>query len=392
MHGMVFSISAALHVAALGAQPSVDFDGREKGKTAVKDMLREVTGSPGQGFQNAVHVRQSATFSRKAFRKGRNGFELVAPIVNGDGKSVYEFMPNDVSYWDFSCAGAVSKGQADTWGFCWVITFQPAKAGHNHSPATALSYLDPATGKLLPNRICRSGLVVGAHVSIDFKAPVYSSLVGDTVEFSGACPGTLNDEDHVTVAKNGVIQLATLDASPYLAFKTPDPHHATYLFGTPDTNEKLKKIASEYYEIYKPTSAELITVTDIGLPWGGRYQTEEPHDCWVDGQLHFCHRYGRQVDVRSWNIPAERRKCFEEIACKYLVEPILEGKAPRTLPQIDYARVSTLEADMYDRAEHYHLNFARPTDPPVVPRDDARTSCPGVIPAGESACPSASRP
>jgi len=180
--------------------------------------------------------------------------------------------------------------------------------------------------------------------------------------------------------------LAELVEEPYFNLKeSPDQQsHPGNFYATPDTNSKMKQIAWEYYQQYN----EKLTINDMGLIWGGRYYTFYPYNCWTDGQYHKFHRYGRQVDVRSSSVNTQqKRDCLKELACRYQVDPILEGKAPGSLLGRDVSMLSESELDVLDRDEHYHFNFTRPTDPSVYPADDQRKECSSYLPPEVSVCP-----
>lgn len=389
-----FLLSSQLAFAA-DDKPKVDFDGNsEKSKSTVSGLIDAVMNDA---------APRAISEGRKAAGLSGNGARGVAAMkvveVLESGKEIVrfdsssgkaqsapsEFSPNSLFYYEFSCTGQ----NPNPWNLCLHYQFNPAIAGHDHQPSSPLLFTGP-DGSLLPSPICKSNIAVNTPFRIDIKAPVFSARVNDSAQFSGACQGTLSDVLDIKVTANGVIQLQELAAEPYFKFKPADGNHAANRFGTPDTNAKLKQIAFEYYDMYRSTAAGMLTVNDIGLVWGGRYNTNAPYNCWADGREHVHHRYGRQVDVRSLNIPKANRKCFEEIACKYLVEPILEGTAPGSLPDIDISKLDPSDWDALDAVEHYHLNFARPTDIPVNPKDDARTNCPGIPPAF-SACPKSIR-
>jgi len=83
----------------------------------------------------------------------------------------------------------------------------------------------------------------------------------------------------------------------------------------------------------------------------------------------------------------QKRNCLKELACVYQVDPILEGKAPGSLLGRDVSMLSESELDALDRDEHYHFNFARPTDPPVSPKDHDGRECSSYLPPEVSVCP-----
>lgn len=367
----LISIIAAIILATSGfCGDGFDFDG--KSNITISNILQKADVSVPLLYQGII---------------SKTNIELENKEIEQKNKGEYSFMPNQLSGWEFECNNQ-SNPQAK-WGFCWSVTFVPSEAGHNHESSTLLSYIDPQNPpNLLPTQICKSNIPVNTPYTIRFRTPYYSTLVLEKTEFYGSCNGTINDKVQITVEANKTIKLYELMEEPYFTFKESDGHHPKNHFATLDTITKFKKIAWEYYNIYKPTDSEaLVKVNDIGLPWGGRYNTYPPYNCWIDGGEHFYHRYGRQIDIRSWNIPKENRKCFEEIACKYGAQPILEGKAPGTLNIRNYGNISLMEADALDRTEHYHLNFWTPSDPTVTPSDDHRKVCPDNPPV-PSYCPS----
>jgi len=382
----------------LAAGSTVDFDkANNEYKNGMGDVIDKTLQNNSAELAD-LEIRKTITSSEngaggipamRLFKTNESGKEeIVAPFATSGDKATYEFMPNADRWREFSCTGQ----NPQPWGVCWSVDFRPATAGHNHPPAGKLSWIDPASPannpQLLPAKMCKYNIPGNTSSRIYFKAPVYSTHVLEEAEFYGWCQGAIRDEVFVRVTARNLIQLNELGPEPYFVLKEADENHAANRFATPDTIAKLKQIAWEYYSVYKPTATEkMITVNDAGLIWGGRYNTFYPYNCWIDGNEHFYHRYGRQVDIRSWNIPYANRACFEEICCKYQVHPILEGKAPGSVPERDYSNLSFFEADILDRVEHYHLNFARPTDMVVVPKDDARASCASFIPPEVSACP-----
>jgi len=367
---------------AFSSMPKVDFDGKS-GDT--KDAITSFNSFRNVNFKaddipSPATPNPTDTPSRIAGEITPDGEKPIAPTAKG----AYAFMPNTVNYWRINCGNEDSS--PGTWGACWSFSFRPTMAGHNHAPTSTLAYINPSNPpNLLPTQICKYNIPINTPQYIYFRTPYYSSGVLDKVDFYGRCTGTISDDVEIRVTAKNLIQLTELTAEPYFDFKISDDQqaHPGNHFATPDTNSKIKQIAWEYYQQYN----QKITINDMGLIWGGRYSTFSPYNCWTDGNEHFYHRYGRQVDVRSWAIPQENRACFKEIACKYQVHPILEGKAPGTLPEKDYANITPFEAEILDRTEHYHLNFVRPTDPAVEPIDDARTSCSTFIPPEVSACP-----
>lgn len=370
--------------------PSIDFDGKGNKSTKL-DSLIEETKQDKSLSSPASPANTDNTPTKKLFEVKENGREeLVQPVSITDGKATWEFMPNAYRYWEFSCTGQ----NPNPWKVCWSYTFRPAIAGHNHTSTDpySYSYLNPSTGKPLPIEICKSGLAPNTSFEIYFKAPVFSTLVLDQAKFSGSCSGVHTDEEQVTVTAQNLIQLTELQPEPYFDFKAPDADqqkHPAYHYATPDTNAKFKQIAWEYSQQFNtsPQNKKLI-VNDMGLIWGGRYNYDSPWNCWNDGQHHAFHRYGRQMDIHTLSMSDEQRNCLVEIACKYQVRPMFEGKALDDQLRQSYSKLSPIELDEYERVIHYHLNFARPTDMVVSPPDDDRPSpCPDPVMAWKSACP-----
>lgn len=379
---------------AFSATPEIDFDGKSKSGTNVVEYIN------GSDVSSALITKETSPIvttsmgvaSRRLVEiKGSGEERIIQPIATADGKGVYEFMPNADLSWEFSCTGQTT-GQ---WGVCWSTEFNPAAAGHNHSPTGTLSYIDPYSTAtppaLLPKEICKYSQV-NTPIKIYYKAPLYSTSVFDKASYSGKCTGSANDNVSIKVTAQNLIQLTELKAEPYFIFKEPgtdEQKHPAYHYGTPDTIAKFKQIAWEYNQQFSAsaTNSKLI-VNDMGLIWGGRYNYDSPWNCWVDGQHHFFHRYGRQMDIHTRSMSAEQRSCLVEIACKYQVRPQFEGKAIDSLLGHDYSRFSSSELDELERVIHYHLNFARPTDMVVTPPDDDRdATCPDPALAEKSACP-----
>ena len=374
---------------AFSAAPNVDFDGNGKypkdAPTSLSETVNNLNPLSIPDSKEAITLsKETATgvVSKIAVEITEAGEKTVAPIAVVNGKGSYEFMPNSVKYWKFTCGDQNSA--PGKWSMCWSFQFQPAMAGHNHTPTTTLAYINPANPpQLLPTKICASDIPVNTPNIINFRTPFYSTLVLEKAEFFGACNGVINDDISIRVTTKNLIQLAELAVEPYFEFKVSDDQkaHPGNHFATPDTNTKIKQVAWEYYQQFN----EKLTINDMGLVWGGRYNTFSPYNCWVDGSEHVYHRYGRQVDIRSADMSAEKRNCLNEIACKYQVQPILEGKYPGSLLGHDYSKASSLELDALDRIEHYHFNFTRATDMVVDPKDDSRITCPTI--AEKSVCP-----
>lgn len=366
-------------VPALCAVPEVDFDGKTRTSNMASTSLTEALGEFDMAKANAVEVA-----SKIAIEITEAGEKIVEPIVGTNGKGSYEFMPNSVNSWKFTCGNQNSA--PGKWSMCWSVQFQPAMAGHNHNPTGTLAYINPANPpQLLPTKICKSDIPVNTPNVINFRTPYYSSLIIEKTEFFGACTTPINDDVSIRVTAKNLIQLAELAEEPYFAFKVSEDQnaHPGNHFATPDTNSKMKQIAWEYYQQFN----EKLTINDMGLVWGGRYNTFSPYNCWGNGAEHVYHRYGRQVDIRAVDMSATKRNCLNEIACKYQVQPILEGKYPGSLLGHDYSNASLRELDALDRIEHYHFNFTRATDMVVDPKDDSRITCPDPAMLEKSACP-----
>jgi len=362
----------------------VNFDQGIDAEKTVKNIKKNLLNSKAIPSTDRIFLKAVNNVATKiAIETIDSGKEIINP-KKLNGKNSYDFMPNANTSWTFGCGDENSS--PGRWGFCWSYEFKPKIAGHFHEPDHLLTYINPETGVPYPsNQMCQYNIPVGRPFEIKIKMPVFSTLVLEKTEWFGACNGVQNDDVAVTVMARNLVKLEELQSEPYFVFKKADEHHPANRFATPDTNARLKQMAWEYYQMFQPPTTGQITITEMGLPWGGRFSVND--ECWTDGIEHQFHRYGRQVDVRSWNMDTqEKRKCFEEIACKYQVQPLLHGKMSESLLRKDFSNISFFEADILDKAEHYHLNFARPTDPPVNPKDDPTSTCPGITPA-ISACP-----
>lgn len=378
---------------AFSAESAVDFDGKNKEVKDITNHLSEPANSSiTSSFSKAKEIitpfenDTSEIATVRLIEITESGEKVVEPIITADGERRYEVRPNGYFDWEFRCY--YQKNRTEYWRACSFSDFDPTKAGHEHTPSGTLSYLNPDTGQPLPNKVCTEWTPVNSSARIHYKMPVFSALVHEKAVYynCGESVPYYNDLA-ITVTVNNVIQLKELEPEPYFVFKPADQNHPANRFATPDTNAKMKRIAWEYDKMFNPPMDKMITITDMGLKWGGRYNTYPPYNCWVDGLEHKYHRYGRQVDVRSSNIDTpEKRKCFEEICCKYQVQPLLHGKNPGSLLGRDFSNLSLDELDALDKVEHYHLNFRRATDPIVFPPDDDAANCPGVTPA-KSACP-----
>lgn len=313
----------------------------------------------------------------KLFEVEENGKEqLVEPSVIEEN-STYEIRPNAYYYWTFRCPSR------EEWNVCWHYELIPANGGHLHtsSSAYARSYLNK-NGNPLPVKLCANNIPGNTTQRIYFKTPAFATGVHDAIAYSGGCTDTQSNETHVTGTAQDKIQLKELISLATYKFKVSPEQtaHPNNHYATPDTNKKMGRIAWEYYRQYK----KRLTIIAMSLAWGGRYDTNQEHDCWTDGKEPLFHQYGRQVDIRSYDIAPQQRACFEEIACKYGAQPLFEGQAVGTVQHKDYSGLSASEADALDRAEHYHLNFTQPTDPVQNPPDQKYTPC---KPPKTSVCP-----
>lgn len=296
----------------------------------------------------------------------------------------------------FGKFGAQVKTQT-LWNVQWSYQFRPATAGHIHTSTNpfSYSYLNPQNNMPLPTVISQSNIPAHTSVKIYYRAPVFSTLVLHRTTATGSCSGTLDNEDHVTVTARDLIQLKELEPEPYFSFKVPpqndpdQPKHPAHNYATPDTITKFKQIAWEYNQQFSTSAANSrLIINDMGLIWGGRYNYDSPWNCWINGQHHYYHRYGRQMDIHALSMSTEQRNCLAEIACKYQVRPMFENKDQLSLLPKDLSNLPASELDALDRTIHYHLNFARPTDMIVSPPDDNRPSpCPDPVQAYKSTCP-----
>jgi|GEM_PF-1855460 len=338
--------------------------------------------SYGYVYDNADEEKDGMSIKLQEIVDGKKRF--VLPFKVKDNIVGYEMMPNSDDTWVLQC----KKSKVGGWGFCMSISFKPEIAGHVYSrssTSTVLSYIDPEyPSKLLPDKICKHGLSTKEPYNLKFRTPYYSSLVIQETEYSGACSGTSKTALAIRVTVKDLIKLEELKAEPYYDLKnSPDQvAHPHNFYGTPDTLAKIKQIAWEFYKQFN----KKIKINDIGLVWGGRYDTSKEYYCNVDGRGHRFHRYGRQIDVNSLQMDEQQRECFKEIACRYNVQPYLEGKKTGSLLGLDFSNSPEEELDRADGIEHFHLNFALPTDMVVNPKDDPTIVCPQIL-RKESSCP-----
>lgn len=385
--GLIFFVSVLVVSSAFAKDLAVDFDGKNSEPkeigSSLESAIKNDIGIPLVPRSNEVGGGGIAGL--KVVEQSESG-EKIIRMDSLSGKSHGEFQPNINYYYEHTCSG----GQAQLpWGVCLYYEFLPEVAGHAHKPPESLT-LAGQDGKVIPNPYCVKNLKPKVPHRINVRAPVFATRISVKATFSGGCKGTVVGETDVKVTANDVIQLAELLPEPYFDIKQSDGGHPVNRYATPDTIAKLKQISWEFYEQFHLSDKQKFTVTDMGLAWGGRFRWDSPWNCWEDGASHQFHRYGRQVDVRSSNMTTpEMRACFEAIACKYQVEPILERTSGSSPSVRDFSKLSAAGIDALDRVEHYHLNFTRPTDPPVNPADDSRTRCAGSPPP-ESVCPNPS--
>ena len=308
---------------AFSAESAVDFDGKNKEGKDIINHLNETTDnlitSSFSEVKEIITPSENDTSGIATIRLieiTESGEKVVEPIITADGKKRYEYRPNAHRYWELKCE---SKKNRAYWNASLDFYFNPRKAGHKHTPWETLSYLHPRTGELLPNPIEIESRPVNTPYHLYYKAPCFSTFVLVKAEFYGACQDIITADVDIKVTVENVtniIKLEELTKEPYFAFKKSPSFHPSNHFATKDTIDKWKNIAWEYYEIYHPSGNEILTITDIGLPWGGRYYVYGENvagSCWTEGRNHTHHRYGRQIDVRSKYMPKENYECFKEI-------------------------------------------------------------------------------
>lgn len=378
LSGVIFTgvVIMAIPVFAQDEALRVDFD---RGADAA-NLLKEARVRAGQDSQGVAVMR--------LVEMRDSGEHIVRSESRAGGKQAQaEFMPKDRFFWKLTCEGQNPK----PWNVAVSYKVDHKAGGHAHAPARPLPLLS-GDGGTLPNPVNGRNIPGNTPFTVLIEAPAYATNLSFTAQFSGWCGGTAAVDVDITVAANGLIQLEEVFAEPYLRLKTPSANHPKSYFGTTDTVIKINQIAKEYNDAFPKAPA--ITLTDMSLPWGGRFYFPTPSEgCWIEGDSHFYHRYGRQIDVRIWSIPESNRDCLEEIACKYFAEAIVHGAPgvnthPRRADIPFYSSVSSEEENRLDNKEpHYHLNFSLATDPPVNPADQPKGNKCAVSPAAKSACP-----
>ncbi|MBI4655986.1 MAG: hypothetical protein HY746_04460 [Elusimicrobia bacterium] len=241
------------------------------------------------------------------------------------------------------------------------------------------------------------------------QMPEYAAQFDLRLDFTGYCSGVWYDRVDARVH----LVMFSPDSSLYISTGAtawhPENHYGEY-----KALKKMQSIAWTYKQEFPNDS--LLVINDISLPWGGLFDvgttTTPPIQLIPWRPPHWYHRYGRQIDVRSWSIEHPER--FEAICCANGVQPILErGNIDEILKNIDFSvlpssgvltelfiRLSNGEnldfiikemgssaflSDKYvtailDRVIHYHLNFARTADIPIDPSEyeDPREVCPST--------------
>jgi hypothetical protein len=120
------------------------------------------------------------------------------------------------------------------------------------------------------------------------------------------------------------------DDGAYSNCRTPDNNH----WGGLLILQAIDSIAAKYHHLF-PSDLR-IGVNDMSLPLGGRFDI---YGHWTGNSDHQYHRFGKDVDVRSFSIPVDNREDFEAICSDYgALEVVLE-----------YAGVPG--------RDHYHLYF-----------------------------------
>ncbi|MBP7796126.1 MAG: hypothetical protein KA059_05050 [Elusimicrobiales bacterium] len=322
---------------------------------------------------------------RKFFRILSNGKEEeVLPIKDIDGKNYYKFKPNERFYSRYSCTTSQPSNQ--TYQVCEGFRFDPKPAGHNHN--TNIPPYNDWDDKPLPNPACTPVTQLNNYSYIYFKAPQFSTRAEHRIQFYG-CGSDNPYYDIVDIKIEGLVALkpAYQDSlhqyTTYYTLIGSTPTHPANHFARSQTIDLLKEIAWKYHEEFP--KSEVLNINDISLIWGGLFDV---NNNWKPP--HTFHRYGRQVDIRSWSIHPENVERFKQICCELGVEVELHSKDHKPLNAFESAiwektifnlppwnQLSEKELD--ERTPHYHLVFPKYDDEVDDPQDQTPQGCPSVI-------------
>lgn len=125
------------------------------------------------------------------------------------------------------------------------------------------------------------------------------------------------------------------------------PTHPINHFAKPQTIDLVKQIAWEFYKKFgKP-----LNINDLSLRWGGLFDYK---DTWHPP--HEAHRYGRQADIRYWDLTLEEKKNFCQIACNLGVDVRVHDDKDK---QIDFNSLKLLRNTPLEKVIHFHLRFPK---------------------------------
>ena len=329
------------------------------------------------------------------FKITPNGDVIVNPeLRKSTSTAYYQFSPDAAYKFTFNCPST----RPGLYNLCWNYMIGTDDAGHHHTPDGNLALFNPVNMQPLPYQVCQSSISTSTAAIIGFATPVYAALIYGQTTITGACVGAENEN-----MQSRITGLEDMSPEAYFLVKPAFKFHPKTNFATEDTIYRFKRIAWDYYEIYgSSTSAPMLVVMDMSLPWGGRYNAPANESdlpaCYTEGGFHTYHRYGRQVDVRAWNMTQQQQNCLAEIACRYQAASVLEtGYAAKDIiplsQDLPTANIAPFDKETFALDAKYprmHLNFVSPYDDAMVPPDDSTSNCPAMPPT-VSACPAVVR-
>lgn len=298
----------------------VDFDGKHKGTSS---LVFDV-----QDFPIAIPATNPVA-SLKVRALLKDGTWLpIEPQKTADGKDSYEFEPSSIINYTYTCKGSSSG----TWSIKLNITDQPKYGGHQHNNPAPPKWTFRNHGAQnytpMPNPYSSPTLPVNTDLVLSVVMPAYATKSSDKADFSGACTGSLQDEENVKIPN-----LVEMTAGTDYSLVGSTPSHPSNHYATADTIASLTSLAKEWRE--KCSKGRLLQYNDMSLIWGGLFDVNAN---WKTP--HVEHRKGLNLDLSKRNINKKDRKTFLELAC---------GKAD-----------VLSEGDAAGEAPHYHLSFTPP--------------------------------
>ena len=169
-----------------------------------------------------------------------------------------------------------------------------------------------------------------------FSAKYYPSHISSTVGIDAEVT-RFTGSNNVFVGLDNLVGMIEQDNYRFIGTTTSHPKNH---FGTVRTVTGLGRIAqdynNEYYNGGIPPLSEKIAYNDMSLAFGGKFDLDRK---WLNSSSHHEHREGINCDVRSRNIPLNRRAKLNDF--------FRERGSNRT------------KDETRSRAPHWHLRFER---------------------------------